>query len=633
MGSFEIVPKSGMALASSTQPAIYGEPAYNVVDSGWSKPVSLFPGIHLSNFPQVSCTSAQFCMLYDGAQTTWTWNGSTWTKVPQALTYYPLSSPGISVISCSDPSFCMIAENGVSYVYNGTSWEFLTANLNLNFVAMDCPSSGNCIALANSYALVFANGNWGSPEPLPPGEIDLACASTTQCMAESINGSLTLSIYDGNSWSNDPNVAPGPISCLGSGECISVGSTGQVEKWSNGIWSADGVLSGVQNLVNGFLSCSSVTYCYVGSYERLGYAFQYNGSTWLPVASVPEDFGSSTCAPGNLCMVICRGAIYEIENSVVSPPFFFNWSEASTAVACLDVSQCLIGGGLGSVATLDRRSNIESNRTIIGDGSPIESISCASSQFCITVDYDGYSASFNGTNWTPLSNISSTPTTSLVSCPTPTLCIATNISGTYGASSGANWSTSVGSGIALTSFSSFSCISQSSCFAYNGVTSYSYHATQGGGAWTQLSLPVPLGSISCVASSFCMNISMNGAASIYNGSSWTPDPAFQAANTTSSQINQSLALSCGSITFCVVISKSGVPLIFNGTSWITGSNTNEFGLQYLACGNIYCTGLSTNGNVTSYAAPSTFTPVSPTRVCDTRGSSPKNQCNQSGSSP
>ncbi len=156
----------------------------------------------------------------------------------------------------------------------------------------------------------------------------------------------------------------------------------------------------------------------------------------------------------------------------------------------------------------------------------MESISCASSSFCLAADYEEtYSDTYtyNGIGWSSATEIDPVGYgVYSISCPSSTFCVAVGGGGLAYTYSNGRWATplSVDPGYNL---SSVSCSSPAFCVAVDlGGDVVNYRA----GSWSQPANIDSSGggtsaSVSCVSDAFCVMVDHNGRAFMYDGSSWS----------------------------------------------------------------------------------------------------------------
>lgn len=142
-----------------------------------------------------------------------------------------------------------------------------------------------------------------------------------------------------------------------------------------------------------------------------------------------------------------------------------------------------------------------------------------------------------------------------------------------------------------------------------------------GSVWPEMSFTSPvtvdapagwLGTVSCVASTFCMGMDLaTGSAERWNGTAWSAPTRLETGPYLNSGYD--LHLSCVNPTFCLAVDASGNGFTYDGTSW---SATPGVGLDAIAvsCASpTFCVATSTTQstvfNGSSWAAPVTVSAV------------------------
>jgi hypothetical protein len=258
-------------------------------------------------------------------------------------------------------------------------------------------------------------------------------------------------------------------------------------------------------------------------------------------------------------------------------------------------------------------TEIDSNGT--GNGA---SVSCSSATFCVAVGesaggsaYALYALTYNGTSWSPPTNIDSGGGSSSVSCSSPTFCAAVH-NGDALTYNGTSWTaTNIGGHPSTTrigiGLNSVSCPSATFCAAvggYNNGDVFIYNGTSWTKSWTgptNIAINSSLTSVSCPSATFCVAVDAYGNAMTYNGTSWsapTSIPGGYGGNSNS--------LSCASATFCVDVGGRSGTITYNGTSWSTSTSAST--AEDVSCPSAtFCGGVSVGDaltyNGTSWSAP------------------------------
>jgi len=288
--------------------------------------------------------------------------------------------------------------------------------------SISCASSSFCVA-ADGYgnAVIYKHGSWDRPTKVDSTRINsVSCPSALFCVAVDEGGNALT--YNGSRWSTPDNIDSGyeltSVSCPSTSFCTAVGGTPGDAQNSN--------------------------------------AVIYNGSSWgTPTAVYAHSFATSvSCSSASFCAAVDNGGA----------PTAYNGNSWSTPVT-IDCS-CFCGFGVcdGSYARY------------------LNSVSCASASFCVTVDSDGNVFTYGGTLWSRPVNIGGALTLTSVSCPTTSFCAA----------------------MADTAASN----SSTDALTYNGIN---------WSAPTPVDQPYDLSSISCASPAFCVAVGSNGQAAVYHG--------------------------------------------------------------------------------------------------------------------
>jgi RHS repeat-associated protein len=220
----------------------------------------------------------------------------------------------------------------------------------------------------------------------------------------------------------------------------------------------------------------------------------------------------------------------------------------------------------------------------------INSVSCASSTFCVAVDANGNAVKYTGT-WGTASSIDGTKVINSVSCASSTFCVAVDANGNAVKYTG-TWG-SASSIDSTTSIASVSCPSSTFCEA---VDASGNALKYNGSTWSSsvIDRHKVLEAVSCQSSTFCEAVDNAGNVLKYNGSSWT------SSNVDSTRTLK--AVSCPTATFCAAVDANGNALTYNGTSWSTATNIDgTTALNSVSCANsTFCQAVDASGNNLTY---------------------------------
>ena len=231
---------------------------FTLMWNGTSWTVQTLPGVSDVDPQEVSCASADFCMMADGFAQVDTWDGTSWSAAPA-----PAGFTFIGSVSCLSPAFCEAVgggdEDSLAAVWNGTSWtdQTLAGTVSTSMNAVSCTTATSCQAVgetpgSNGYEGTAAeswNGSaWTLQSTTSPSTTlgsDLtavSCTSATSCIGVgsytssnvgSTYGQLqtVVEAWDGTAWSleSSPNPSAG-----GQLDGVSCGSAQTVHRRRRG---------------------------------------------------------------------------------------------------------------------------------------------------------------------------------------------------------------------------------------------------------------------------------------------------------------------------------------------------------------------------------------------------------------
>ena len=250
----------------------------------------------------------------------------------------PANSANLTSVSCTSPDFCMAVgydENNQNYAcsYINQVWSCNTINAQSTY--------GNGLQLQS-----------------------VSCVNPNFCMAIDLYGAAFL--YSGNpaSWSDPTTISRNAyerlysISCSSTNLCVVVdvdtnNNNGNAYTYQNGSWS-HGV--SVSNYGFGAVSCSSNSFC--TAVDSANYAYYYNGVTWSAPQATGNNatygFASISC-PINLIDIFCMaGNNFDFDTGYNGNTYIYTTPSNSWSITSLNINN-----------------------------SPIPSLSCSSSKFCV----------------------------------------------------------------------------------------------------------------------------------------------------------------------------------------------------------------------------------------------------------
>jgi len=236
------------------------------------------------------------------------------------------------------------------------------------------------------------------------------------------------------------------VSCPSTTFCAAVDNNGDVHFWKNGAWLASQHLNAGGSLSS--ISCPTTTFCVAISVG--GEAMAFNGRTWNSVGSAgPQEGYQISCPTMTFC--VATGA-----NGIPGKPSWLavynghSWSSQKTVstgemsdrvldVSCATTSYCVAVNWNGKILTYDG-----SQWTTLSKVGPsgLISVSCVSASFCLAVSDKGRSIVIHGDTWADLTNIPSLDAAFAysVSCASTKECVAIGLNGHGAAWRDGSWS-------------------------------------------------------------------------------------------------------------------------------------------------------------------------------------------------
>ncbi len=299
----------------ASAPAATASPRTAASNSSWLPPSQVTATGRLAS---ISCPTATHCLAVDEIGNVMSWNGTAWSA-PQAV---DPSGGGLTSVSCPSPYFCAaVDENSNAVTFDGSTWSQPsaigspgTANGGLMFVS--CSSASFCMAAnIGDYVSTWNGSAWSQASGIDPGGgplTSVSCTSRTFCMV--VDGFGNALVWNGSAWSTPAALDTGgspltSVSCTSGTFCIAVDGHGDAFTWGGAAWSHPADIDpggGTLGLLS--VSCSAGGGC--AAIDDSGNAITYDGRSW----SAPEDidpngnglFGmtSVSCSPEGSCSAV-----------------------------------------------------------------------------------------------------------------------------------------------------------------------------------------------------------------------------------------------------------------------------------------------------------------------------------------
>jgi hypothetical protein len=295
---------------------------------------------------------------------------------------------------------------------------------------------------ADHYTYVLPNEalTWSEPQVLDGSSPNVSatavsCPTATFCVV--VDDGDNVVIYHSGTWSAPENLAGGPglnsVSCTSETFCLAGDSGGNLWRYDGANWTA---LSSPSTTTTRYaLSCVSPTFCALSGADASGaggVAF-FNGSAWTPLRTVAgvASWGSLSCASSTFCAAVvldaggdAEWATYDGTSWSVSPPE--SELAETTQLTCLSATFCALGSVFQIVAIFNGKTWLDYSlgETLGSDYVPVESVSCASSTFCVA-DAGSALYTFDGHWWSGSgAGVGLGPQIPDVSCGSARVCVA-----------------------------------------------------------------------------------------------------------------------------------------------------------------------------------------------------------------
>ncbi len=269
-------------------------------DDAWSTPVWADPS--RGQPTDVSCAGDRSCQLVDRFGAAAAYKDGAWSQSQ-------VVSPSISLtsISCVTSTFCAAVGPSVPQVFVGYSpngWvpEGTDPGGVLNDIA--CSSTTSCVAVdLEGRAIVLDGQTWSAPMPTGLSSIvAVSCGAPTFCLAVE-QGGTDAATFDGTTWTLQRlpgGSTGGPVSCVSVSQCVTISAEGIALTFDGASWTSQPV--GDAALIWS-LSCPTMSFCLAGDVD--GRVVAARQGTWAaPERLIKSEPLSVSCTFERFCVAV-----------------------------------------------------------------------------------------------------------------------------------------------------------------------------------------------------------------------------------------------------------------------------------------------------------------------------------------
>lgn len=278
------------------------------------------------------------------------------------------------------------------------------------------------------------------------------------------------------------------------------------------------------------ISCVSVSFCLTAG--ALG-SFEWNGVAWSgPTLMPPGIVSALSCASTRFCVAGVANSLVIWDGTVWKNLFTpVNQNYLMVSVSCPSSSFCMALSNGPATAYIWNGSSWAASAIVVGGpiGKSPGAVGCSSALNCVA-SLGNLSYFFNGSKWTPGSEIRPVGTLAIISsmsCPQSSFCVVSGSGGAVSWWDGTAWTFD-----AIDAFNSAPASSQT---------------------WYG-------GEVSCTSSTFCMDVETDGNTAAWDGVSWILFSGINPPNQAGSNAFQDV--SCVNTSFCMAITGNGEAFTF-----------------------------------------------------------------------
>jgi hypothetical protein len=331
--------------------------------------------------------------------------------------------PSVDIVDAPDDVSAAYVPTGVAHLgssgratldvvqFNGENDDLDGSTLN----AVSCATAKFCVVVDNNGdEVTYANGHWSGPRGVDPntpgyGLTAVSCPTAQFCAAvgaDGDDGTGSVVMYNGSSWSSPQTIAPSPPSPEGFIGLVAI-------------------------------SCASSSFCMAA--DAYGNAYYYNGSSWSGPASLnlfpsSDALAALSCTKPDHCTAVTYDGNVSFRTGTGSgiwlPPggggvSLLSSVSCSTPNACTAVGNGTGNGSPGAIATFPGGDVRHTSQRL-------SAVSCASTTFCVAVGDDDvenpgnpFELTYVGSSWSGSTSIEANdPDLTAISCPSTLFCMA-----------------------------------------------------------------------------------------------------------------------------------------------------------------------------------------------------------------
>jgi hypothetical protein len=281
-----------------------------------------------------------------------------------------------------------------------------------------------------------------------------------------------------------------------------------------------------------------------------------------PAGATAASFDALSCASaGSFCVAVSSdgyATTYERRawsQPAVIDPGAHSGTSALSGVSCGSPALCVAFDDESGDVFVERSGSWSGPAAVDSGGGGFQALSCASSSFCLAVDYAGQGLTYDGSTWSTPGPAYTDGTVASLSCASPSFCLAADDLGNVAEGTGGPWGSSTKISSAGTPVDLVACASRSFCAAAAGTTLAFYDK----GSWGKPTTVAGEGAsaLSCTTAPLCLAV--DGGVLEGSGRRWTSVPGQLTGPSPR-------AVSCSG-SACVVLDSTGSAVLDARGAW------------------------------------------------------------------